>query len=443
MLKRKTIKILPLMIILGIFLIGCNNVEEKLEDNYIKQDTLELSEIKDALNQSGFEIIKQMTQKDYSGKNLMISPVSLFTAISMTANGASNDVLEEMRKYMLFVNDFTEEELREFNQYLISLLNRKENGLELSLANSVWIYDEKEDMIKESFKELLEEIYNSELKTFNESKDYEKINFWIEKHTNQRIKDMLSQGDLEPIEEQLMLLVNALYFRGTWENRFVDRGILNDKTFKTNEGEVRPNWLYNESRYQYIKDDELTAVILPYALKNEDGTIGKRSGVSMQILMPKEKNLDEFIKSLSSDVWNDFQEKYQTPTRGANIQLYMPKFRYESPSISMKDYYKDLGAQLPFEDEDGALMWNRMVNEDADLISIEDILHKTFIEVDEHGTEAAAATVVIMRQLKATAIEPTHPIKITFDRPFVYVITDDETGTILFLGKVEDPTNEN
>ena len=404
------------------------------DDNSSK---VSLGSVQDALNESGFMILRQMIKEDYKGKNLMISPVSLFTALSMTANGASNEVLEQMRKYMLFADDFTYEELNEFNRYLLRLLNREENGLELSLANSVWIYDEKDYMIRDSYKDMLENVFHTSLKNFRYSSDYTKINAWIEERTNNRIKDMLEEDNLEPIEDQLMVLVNALYFKGTWANEFKNVE-LQDKYFNTNEGEVSPDWMRKNEKLKHIKNDDIIGVTLPYALKNEDDKIGDMANLSMKILMPKNKSLDEVLKDFSSNTWNDIEKEFDYPDNGSNVALTMPKFKYESESISMKDFYEALGARLPFDSsQKGNVMWNRMVNENADMVWIDDVVHKTFIEVDEYGTEAAAATAVIMMERLSM---PSPPIEILIDRPFVYLITDDETGSILFLGKVENPT---
>ena len=396
-----------------------------------------LGSVQDALNESGFMILRQMIKEEYKGKNLMISPVSLFTALSMTANGASNEVLEQMRKHMLFADDFTYEELNAFNRYLLRLLNREENGLELSLANSVWIYDQKDYMIRDSYKDMLENVFDTSLKNFRYSSDYVKINAWIEERTNNRIKDMLEEENLEPIEDQLMVLVNALYFKGTWANEFTNVD-LQDKHFKTNEGEVSPDWMRNSAKLKHIKNDDIIGVKLPYALKNEDDTIGEMANLSMKILMPKNKGLDDFLKDFSSNTWTDIEKEFDYPSLGSNVALTMPKFKYESESISMKEFYEALGARLPFDSsQKGNVMWNEMVNESADMVWIDDVVHKTFIEVDEYGTEAAAATAVIMMERLSM---PPPPIEISIDRPFVYLITDDETGSILFLGKVENPT---
>ncbi len=245
------------------------------------------------------------------------------------------------------------------------------------------------------------------------------INGWVEDQTRNRIRDLIPPNVLT--KDTLLVLANAIYFKGQWQEPFNESGS-HDATFAVHGNEkVEVPTMRTTKNFKYSVVDEATVVELPYA----------SSSFAMMLAMPHEPNgLDGLEDSLKPDSI----EKWSSAMSYQRVALSMPKFKVEpEESIKLADPLKALGLQRAFTD---LAQFEGMADPRDERRKIDDVFHKGFIEVDEKGTEAAAATAVVM--MRAGGM-PADPVPVAFDRPFLFFIRDTDTGAILFMGRVVDP----
>lgn len=363
-------------------------------------------------NELGFKLLNEIESDDDG--NLFISPTSLLMALAMVYNGADGVTKEEISK-ALQMEGIDPMALNKANASLMTKLNKDSEAIQLQVANSIWLNDQYK--FQDEFAKQTKDYFNAEIEeidiTSNDSP--KRINDWVEKATNGKINKMVDA----PLDDDLVaMLLNAIYFKGDWTYPF-DKKNTDDKTFYLDNGsEIEVPFMKLQENLAYTATSEYEAIQLPYA----------NGEMSMTIVLPNEGvGLDEFQSTLSSERWEEIQSGMYS-TRGT---ILLPKFKM-SYETELNDALETLGMTSAFEE--GA-NFSKMIEEDAPLF-ISKVKQKTFIDVNEEGTEAAAVTGVQMDDTSAPADDP---FVMDVNRPFFFAITDNETGAILFMGFISNP----
>lgn len=364
-----------------------------------------------ANNQLGMKLLSGL--KD-DGDNVFISPTSLFYALSMVYNGADGETKAELAK-TLQVEGIETSVLNEANASFMKMLHSK-NDIQLNMANSIWLNDRYH--FQSDFAQNNQDYYNAEIQEMNvmDESSPKRINEWVKKATNNKITEIVKS----PLDPRLVaILINAIYFKGDWTYEFDEKAT--EKRIFYVDGEAKkeiPLMMLHE-KLSYIENDSFQAVSLPY---------GEDESMSMKVFLPKENaSLTEFEKSINMEKWQrwmgEFQEKQGT--------IMLPKFKLEY-EILLNESLQKLGLTSAFEEDAD---FSKMIAED-DPVWISKVKQKTYLDVNEKGTEAAAVTSVEMETTSAPAEEPFY---MEVNRPFFIAITDDETGGILFIGHITNP----
>ncbi|MBR3933369.1 MAG: S-layer homology domain-containing protein [Clostridia bacterium] len=350
-------------------------------------------------------------------KNYMFSPLSIKMAFALASNGASGQTKAEILK-ALGISDL--EKFNEFSKELISKYSQTEN-LKLNIANSIWINkDRTKQEFSQSFKQLAKDYYDAEVKTVDNKNAVKEVNSWVSDKTNGKIPSVISSPDF------WASIINAIYFKGAWKNEF-NSGATKKDAFTFADGtKADIDFMNKTSWMSVLLSDEATAVELPYKTRfdkvSSDGSyIGTDSypdlDVSMYLIMPKdniapEKFLNDAISS------QKFEATYTA--------FSMPKFKIEFDT-GLNGILNSMGIQSAFI-ENKADFKNMF---DSGNMYVTSAIHKTYIAVDEKGTEAAAVTALMMA---GTALPPK-PTEVKFNRPFYFIIRDNTSGESLFVGR--------
>lgn len=369
-------------------------------------NTSNISTVAEANNYFAFNLYHEI-QKSESG-NLFISPLSISMALTMTANGASDSTLTEM-KTVLGLSNISTADINSQNKKVIDDINTS-SEVKFSIANSIWLNKSENASFLPDFVTSVRNYYDGEAKEANSK---EEINDWVSEKTNDKINNILSTF------ESPLYLVNAVYFKANWESTF-GKGATKDEDFTLESGSKKTvNMMSQQDSFNYYSDDKVQLVSLPYSG-------GK---YQMNIFLPaKGTKVGDYVAGMDS-------EKYQALVAEAvsqEVLLKMPRFKTEYKNSELVKTMQDLGMTEAFTD---AADFSKM---SSDPMKIGSIIHQSFIAVDEDGTEAAAATVVGM--MDVTAIQaPKKPVEMTIDRPFLYTIEDSSTHNIIFMGVTKDP----
>ncbi len=357
--------------------------------------------------------------KENDGKNIFFSPYSIATALAMTYEGARNETAEEMREVLGFPEE--NDVRRPATASLYNRLNPTRGEYELKTANALWI--QKDFNILPDLIDTVERYYLgvAEHVDFEGETDVarETINEWVAKRTNDIIDELLPEGVLSPLTR--MVLTNAIYFKGEWEMEF-DEELTEDTPFRVNDATTVDVPMMNnpEAEYGYYEDDIVQVLELSY----------KGDTLSMILALPKDEDLLALEEKLSLEMLSDWREGLLK----RELNIFLPKFKLDT-KYSLKEQLEKMGISLAFTppSQDGA-DFSGMTG-DRDLF-IGAVIHDAFISVDETGTEATAATAVEMRLEMATEGPPVFRA----DRPFLFLIQEKESGSILFLGRVVNPS---
>ncbi len=367
---------------------------------------------------NGFALDLYQEIRDEDG-NLFYSPYSISLALSMTYAGARAETEQQMAETLHFT--LSQERLHPtFNALDLALTgygHENEENFTLNITNALW--GQNGINFKKEFLDVLAVNYGAGMRLLDFQTNPEaariKINDWVSEQTENKIKDLIPEGAIDMWT--VLVLTNAIYFKAAWMYAFPEWGT-QDGTFTLLDGTQitvpMMSWPQAVS-IRYGEGDDYQAVELPY-----EGT-----SMSMLILMPVRDRFEEFESMLSAERVNEIVENLGS----RYVLVTMPKFEFEA-SLDLKSTLAEMGMPVAFTyqaDFSG-------ITTDCSLW-IDEVLHKAFVSVDEKGTEAAAATAVIM----TSGISPS-PVEISIDHPFIFLIRDDDTGTILFLGRVLDPT---
>ncbi len=369
-----------------------------------------------------FELYQALREKEGNKEdNLFYSPYSISLALAMTYAGACNETAQQMADTLQFILE--QERLHPaFNWLDAELATRGEGaqgkdgeGFRLNIVNAIW--GQKDCTFLSDFLDVLAENYGAGLRILDFITEAEKsrltINDWVSDQTEGRIEDLIPQGAIDALTR--LVLTNAIYFNAAWEHPF-DKDMTADGPFYLLDGgQVSVPMMKQTESFGYTEGEGYQAVELLY-----DGC-----ELSMVILLPEAGNFEAFEEGLQAQQVSDIISGLQ-PTE---VALTMPRFEFDS-DFSLKDTLADMGMPIAFS---GGADFSGMTGNRELFIS--DVVHKAFVAVDEAGTEAAAATAVIM----PTSAAPEPAVEVTIDRPFVFLIRDIETGAILFVGRVLNP----
>jgi len=371
---------------------------KKGEENIIKSS-----------NKFGFKLFKEIVNQD-KDKNIFISPLSVAMALGMTYNGARGTTKNAMQN-TLEINDLTLKEFNESYKSLIELLMSLDSKVQFLIANSIW-YRQNFNVEKE-FIDLNKTFFNAEVTAldFNKPEAVNIINGWVNDKTNGKIKKIID--NIEPLV--VMFLINAIYFKGTWTYEF-DPEQTGDEYFYLLDGSKKQcKMMFQQGKLKYFENDDFQAVDLTYGIGD----------FSMTVILPrKEKNIDDIILRLNQENWNIWTNNFKE----SEGKLYLPKFKIKY-ELELRKVLTALGMEIAFQSGKADFSG---INSNTDLY-ISKVLHKTYVDVNEEGTEAAAVTVVGI----STSIGESLVIRI--DRPFLFVIRENYSGTILFIGKIVEP----
>lgn len=364
----------------------------------------------EAINGFGFRLLAELAQGEPA--NTLISPASIGMALALACNGAAG----ETRQAMMRALGIDRLNLKKVNQGCAGLLDALatlDPNVEISLANSLWVAAGAK--VKPAFLEIGRATYRAEIRDipFDESA-VQAVNTWVEEKTHGRIRQLLGPGDLTPAT--LMALLNAIYFKGVWARAF-ESNLTREGVFTCADDAQQPAMLMRQSgRFAYFSDDRTQVVRLPYG--------AGRAGMVIALPRP-DIDIGAFARGLDAAGWAQLTR----PLMMREGSVVLPRFKMER-ALRLDGALSALGMEIAFGDQaDFSAMFAR------DSACISAVQHKAFVEVNEEGTEAAAATAVVMAKTLSLAPTPA-PFRFVADRPFCFAIEDGETGAILFLGVV-------
>ncbi len=410
----KKIKSFALIAILSLAGFSCKNDNEANKVPTEISLTQKSAEIIAADNQFGFEIFQKVNASLDKPKNTMVSPLSVSLALAMVYNGAEGNTKKQMEE-MLHKANLTPDDINQSYKDLVSALSSHDSKVELSISNA--IYYRNSLSVKSDFLTTNQNYYNAEVAGLDFTKTTETlntINGWVNTKTKGKIDKILEEvkGD------DVMYLLNAIYFNGEWKYRF-DTKKTADMTFtKEDKTVVQAPTMSIENTFNYFSNESFQLVEMPYGS-------GK---YSMLIFLPASgKTTNDVISSLNSENVTNWISKMTEQ----NKKVYFPKFEFKFDD-SLVDELDALGMTDAFNNSA-----NLSGIADGGNLEISEVMHKTYIKVDERGTEAAAVTAVTIIY---TSAGPDNSFRV--DHPFVFAIREKDTNAILFIGKVMDP-NEN
>jgi serine protease inhibitor len=400
-----------LLLVIVLFFSSC----QKEENNY--QSPIDFSSNKKAAsliqsdNEFAFDLMKEVLENEELD-NFMISPLSVSMALGMTYNGSDGETKTAFEQ-TLRLNGFTRSEINYIHSVLLNHLVKVDPKVTMKIANSIWLNDLF--TYQTAFADTNRYYYQAQINSldFMDPTSVDVINNWVDDKTNGKITEVLDQIPAEAV----MYLINAIYFYGNWTYQFDER-----------EG-FQINFHYDDGSSGMVDAMSMTTDLLIYqnnAFKMIELPYGSEK-YSMLVVMPEEGyNLSDVSNMFDNESFNEYVANIQ---KFNEVLFEMPKFKYEYKTILNKPLI-DMGLGIAFG---GNAEFPLMVNETNDLF-ISRVIHKTYIDVNEKGTEAAAVTVV---EIETTSIGPSKNFKV--DKPFLYIIREKTSNAIVFMGKVGDP----
>jgi serine protease inhibitor len=367
----------------------------------------------DANRRFGFALLQAQLAKHSNTENLFISPTSVSQALSMVYLGSSGKTRKGMEQ-ALQSGDMSPEALTQGNVAIKNLLeNPGDEKVQLTVANSLWVNEGAG--LKDSFVEQTRNNYHARVSILNfaDPRTLDRINNWAKRSTKGKIPQILSS--INPQGE--LIVANAVYFKGGWTRPFEKRAT-SDRPFQLDETRRKSMPFMNQGgKYEYLETPQFQAVRLPY---------GDTRRFGMYVFLPK-GDVNPWLKGLTDETWNQWMGQFSS--KQGTIAL--PKFKIDY-SAKLNDSLKALGMADAFtrQADFSAMSTNQLL--------ITDVTHKTILEVDETGTEAAAVTSIEMVATSAQIL-PEKPFNLVVDRPFFVAIVDQQTGLPLFMGQISDP----
>jgi serpin B len=429
------LKVIALIALFILVLFGCTTVNppvglmsfKQLDDS--KATAEGLNELVLANNTFAVDYYNKLdSNPENNGKNIFFSPFSISTALAMTYEGAGGNTAEEMRKVFYFPQDDVARQSSFAKLYNSLNESASKGNYSLNIANALW--NETTYPLKQSFYDTVDNFYygKSTPVDFLNLPDEQRqlINRWVEDQTNKRIVSLLPENSIK--SSTVLVLTNAIYFKGDWASKFKSENTEYADFFVSEEKKITTKLMRQKEEFNYFSDEGFEYLELPY--KGDD--------MSMIVLLPKAIQLDcgeklncnpDAYKSAysfsipSAEILSQIKSKMNK----RELLVYLPKFKFEAEYKLKKDL-QEMGVREAFEN---TANFSKM--DAANYVKIDQVYHKAFVEVNEDGTEAAAATAVVVGKTSM-------PMTFNANHPFAFYIRDNKTGEILFLGKVVDPT---
>ncbi|MBW4650596.1 MAG: serpin family protein [Kastovskya adunca ATA6-11-RM4] len=375
-------------------------------------DTVVESQLVEANTKFGFNLFSEVLKED-AGKNVFISPTSVAIALAMTYNGAAGETQQAMAE-ALEMQGMSVESLNQANQVLKASLQNADPDVQLAIANSLWA--NQGVSFKPEFIRRNQQFYQAKLTEldFGMPGAADIINDWVKENTRNKIESIVDE--LTP--DHVLFLINAIYFKGNWTDEF-DKSRTTEQPFYLADGSQKQHPLMSQTgKYKYYENEAFQAVSLPYGEER----------LSLYVFLPRENsNLETFTQQLNAEQWEQWMLQFRN--RPGSIGL--PRFKFEY-DITLNDALKALGMEAAFEA--GRADFSQMIDTP---VNIDEVKHKTFVEVNEEGTEAAAVTSVAV--VRTSAQIPEAPFEMIVNRPFFCAIRDNQTGAVLFMGSIVEP----
>ncbi|NLA25493.1 MAG: serpin family protein [Bacteroidales bacterium] len=418
------IKFISVLAILLILLVSCKSKQnksvteaDKLSNYPVENDKTSLVE---GMTSFSFDYFKQLAELE-NNKNLCFSPASLQMAFAMVYSGAANYTYEEISNVLKFPLN-PEKFYKEFDEYFefLQYLPNDEN-LEFALANRIFL--EKTYKVLDAYRNTVNKHYDGAFQPVDfinsAIKVTEEINLWVEKITKERIKDLIPIGTLDATTR--MVLVNAIYVKSQWRHAFDETYTIKKDFHVSADKKVNTSFMTkSQKNIKHFYDEKLSAIELPYASDN----------ISLILIKPNNSSIDN-INSFIPDY-----DRYIEIMRGMRMRevvMEIPKFKIES-SYSLKKSLAAYGMRTTFTD-----MADLSGISGVPDIKIDEVLQKVFFEIDEKGTEAAAATAIIVRQTSAMPGSEPQVFYFIADKPFIFILKENNSNTPLFVGKYVSP----
>lgn len=391
---------------------GCDaDVGHNDNDLRLTEKSARLVEIS---NRFGFDLYREIYNYEKEADNLMVSPLSVSLALAMTYNGAETTTKEAMEN-ALRLKGLTREDINASFRSLVEGLASLDPKVLLEIANS--IYYRKDFSVEKNFVEINHKYYDAEVSAldFASPSALGIINGWVNTKTHGKIREILK----EITPNQVMFLLNAIYFKGIWSKEFNKKSTVDKNFFPEADHGLMVPMMCRTDTADYAENDLFSAIRLPYGS-------GK---YNMFVFLPQGSSVSGIVGQLNPDNWAAWMKLFkETQT----IEISFPRFKF-AYEIKLNDVLTTMGMGIAFT---GAADF-RGINQ-AGGLNIDYVKHKTFVEVNEEGTEAAAVTIVAIEK----NMPPGNRKYFTVNKPFLFVITEKSSGAILFTGTVKNPTSE-
>lgn len=399
--------------LMSIILMGCKSQNQNNSTTEITPETSE--NMLQSQNNFSFELFKQALKTDTDQKNLLLSPQSIYMDFAMLYNAAEGETKKAMQNAFYLGNN-SAKILNQSQFELLKILPKSDTSVVISMANAIW--HTKDLTPKKSFLEVNKKFYHAKIEAadFKNSQTISDINQWVNSNTNGKIPTIID--NIAPGE--VLFLLNAVYFKGNWKDDF-DANQTQDLVFYTNSEEKKVPFMFKDKRMNYFKNESLQLVELPYGNGN----------FSMMVLLPtKEKSVEELVEKLNFITFSEWISEMNS----TSLKLYLPKWESSYEAHHLKENLTAMGMGIAFENNaDFSGLF------DKESTKISQIKHKTYIKTDEEGTEAAGATSIGMA---TTSMPMPSQEEMKADRPFVYLIVEKTSNTVLFIGIVNDPSEK-
>jgi serpin B len=410
--KNNILKPVLFMFVISLIISGCSKTKDEILPTEPVPIDLTPSQVNliESGNSFSFDIFRRIASNEDQSKNIIISPLSISYALSMTLNGANGSTRDAMLN-ALRVSGITPEEINTSYKSLTEALLSVDKRVLISIANSVWT--ENKFQVKKPFIDILTGYYDAESKQFDidDPSAPDKMNEWIENNTNGLIKNMIDELDPATV----MMIINAIYYKGKWKSQFDPDETISDNFYKPGGTSITVPMMKQKTKFRVYEGTDFTLAEFPYGQGN----------FVMDIILPDAQNgLPGLLPSLTDIAFSGWIDQLQEK----EVELSMPKFKYDYKK-KLKEVLTDMGMGIAFLD--GADFTN--ISSTLPL-AIDDVTHQAFIETNEEGTEAAAATVV---GIIVTSMPQIFDFNI--DHPFFYIIRETTTNSIIFMGRVADP----
>lgn len=396
--------------IMGIVLLclsGCFDIDATrniIRDALEATDDTDVSSVASANTRFGFKLLHDLQERDPGG-NIFISPLSISIALTMTYNGAVGETERAMAE-VLEIDALDLSTINHSNRTLRNSLENPDPKVEISIANSIWY--RQGIVFNPTFLERNRSFFGAEVAAldFSSPQATGTINEWVDTNTNGKIEKIVDR--INP--QTLLFLINAIYFKGNWQDEFDPSRTRQGIFYLTDGSEKQVQMMRREGVYPYLRGENFEATSLPYG----------DARMSMYIFLPdRNSNLNTFLRDLNEQNWDGWISQFQNRRH----EMVLPRFKLEY-EVRLNEVLEALGMGIAFG---GGADFSGM----GPNLFISEVRHKTFVEVNEEGTEAAAVTAVV----GVKSLPPAFRV----DRPFFFAIYDADTETILFMGTVTEP----